>query len=221
MVAWYPIISTASSPIVTIFNTSGFFLAIIAKDCILLLIHLSYYIIAFYIRLLRFQLITKNTKIDASSNPDSCWKGSKIVLHHLQRACAEISGVFSVPVLLIIAIHFAIVSYNLYAIIYGMVKANVLLTNIYVGWLVLSAFSGFVNVFIILHAADMPIKQVKFVHLQNVNCQIIIFWIVNRFASFANKLLQYLIVDCIDPQMNISRFELKNVKGHLKLFIIV
>ena len=144
----------------TLLNTCGFFLATMARDCILLLIHLSYYIIAIYIRLLRIKIINNSTNSNYSSQ--SYWKGIKIVLHHLHEASVNFGSVLSIPMLLLIAINFSMASYNLFAIIYGMVKANVLLTKTFAGWLVFSAFGCLVNVFIILHAADMPIHQVKF-----------------------------------------------------------
>lgn len=141
----------------TLLNTCGFFLATMARDCILLLIHLSYFMIAVYIRLLRIKIINNSTNNKPS---ESCWKGIKVVLYHLHQASASFGSALSVPILLIIAINFTMASYNLFAIIYGIVKANVLLTKTITGWLVFSAFGCLFNVFIILHAADMPIHQV-------------------------------------------------------------
>jgi hypothetical protein len=54
------------------------------------------------------------------------------------------------------------VSCNLFALIYGMVKANLLLTKTFTGWLIFSAIGCLFDVLIILHAADMPIHQVTF-----------------------------------------------------------
>ena len=78
----------------------GFTLATITIDGTLLMFHLSYYSIAQYIRLLQGQL----TDYHNDKTLFLSWKGKKRVLHKLHKASVALSAVFSVPVLLTIAI---------------------------------------------------------------------------------------------------------------------
>ena len=124
-------------------------------DSFLLLFHLSYYAIAFYIQLLRIKLTSME------KNPsDLYWKGIKNVLLQLHQVLTVFQLIFSVPVLFIITTKFTFASFGSFEIIYSLIKPNSYFT---VSWFIrhlLNFFRFLVYILIILHAADMPVQQV-------------------------------------------------------------
>ena len=143
-----------TSTAISILFLVGTALALTANDCILLMIHLSYYSIAHQIRLLRARM-TYNSK------EDSPWKGSKIILTHLYEASAALESIISFPALYIITCKLVIVSLNLFAVIYLLMKST---TAYGLNWILLmlaQVVSSLTHVIIVLHAADMPVYQVS------------------------------------------------------------
>ena len=141
-----------------IFRLSIFSLSLTTEHYILLLIYISHYSIARYIKLLEARLV--NTKT-AHSSLGSFWSGSKKVLLHLQRANASLGSVFSIPVLYLITMQLTMASFILFETIYGLIRQIELLTNSsMIGTLIIVFFKNVFGVYIILHSADMPVKQV-------------------------------------------------------------
>lgn len=125
-----------------------------ANDCMFLMFHLSYYSIAYYIRLLR-------TKLTSDSHPDSPGKGSKVVLMHLYEAFVALESLFSIPVLYIITSKLIIVALNLFAIIYGLVKPSSTFVSSWMMDMSRHIISSLVHLWIVLDAADMPVYEVR------------------------------------------------------------
>ena len=139
------------------FYLVGFFLNLVSSDCFLLLLHLSLYLIAYYIRLLRIQLINRSQIV---SSP---WKGSKKVLLHLQESFAALSSVFSFPVLYIITNNLIMISFYVFSIIFGLIintSNNIASTRNWQLPVLGRTIRCLINLLIVLHAADMPIHQV-------------------------------------------------------------
>ena len=157
LVSLYPLLSDSVGLTIASLNTAGFFLAIMANDCLLLFIHLSYYSIAYYIRLLGHQFIFTSSTSNASALP--LWKGSKKVLLQLCKASAAISSVLSLPVLYIITVKLILVSFYLFTIGYGLVKPSRFLTANWILWLIVNVICTMGKLLIIFHAADMPLND--------------------------------------------------------------
>ena len=132
-------------------------LSFMTEHYILLLIYISYYSIAYTIKLLEAKLVM-NTR----SNPSvPFWNGIKEVLLHIHRANAALGSVFSLPVLYMITTKLAMASLSLFIIIYGLVKPNALLSSNSMAIMLLIELSKSVlGVFIILNSADLPVNQV-------------------------------------------------------------
>ena len=124
-------------------------------DSFLLLFHLSYYSVSYYIQLLRIKLTSME------KNPsDLYWKGIKNVLLQLHQVLTVFQLIFSVPVLFIITTKFTFASFGSFEIIYSLIKPNSYFT---VSWFIrhlLNFFRFLVYILIILHASDMPVQQV-------------------------------------------------------------
>ena len=147
------IINSYFGIIFTIFFYLALFLLLIANDCPLIMFHLSYYTIAYYIQLLRHKLI-----IESSQNEP--FKGNKSVLLHLHEACKELNSIFSFPLLYIITAKLVIVSTFSFLLIYGLVKPSVLVPTSLVLFLIAQIVSYLTHLLVIFHAADMPAYQV-------------------------------------------------------------
>ena len=143
-----------------IFILSIFLLSLTTEHYILLLIYISHYSIAHYIKLLQARLVNAKT---AHSSLDTFWSGSKKVLLHLQRANAALGSVFSVPVLYMITMQLTMASFILFETIYGgLIRQIEFLSNsIMTSPLIVLLFKYLFGVYIILHSADMPVKQVR------------------------------------------------------------
>ena len=165
LVSLYPLLSDSVGLTIASLNTAGFFLAIMANDCLLLFIHLSYYSIAYYIRLLGHQFIftssTSSTSSTSNASALPLWKGSKKVLLQLCKASAAIGSVLSLPVLYIITVKLILVSFYLFTIVYGLVKPGRFLTANWILWLIVNVICTMGKLLIIFHAADMPLNEVR------------------------------------------------------------
>jgi hypothetical protein len=155
MSAFYTDVSETIGSTLTLLWISGYTFAASTNDSILLFFHLSYYSIAFYIKL----LTTKLTSDKNSSGP--YWKGVKKTLLNLHGASKALGSVFSIPVLYIITAKFVMVSFSLFSIIYALVNPNKAIFSL--SWIInhlLSIFKNVASVLIILHAADLPALEV-------------------------------------------------------------
>ena len=142
-----------------IFILSIFLLSLTTEHYILLLIYISHYSIAHYIKLLEARLVNAKT---AHSSLGPFWIGSKKVLLHLHRANAALGSVFSIPVLYMITIQLTMASFILFETIYGLIRQIEFLSNSSMtGTLIIVFFKYLFGVYIILHSADMPVKQVR------------------------------------------------------------
>ena len=144
--------SGASAPLVVLWLV-GLTFAEMTNDSNLLLFHLSYYLIAFYIQLLRVKLTDKNPS-------DPYWKGIKNIFLQLYRVSAVFQSIFSIPVLFLITTRFALISFISFEVIYSLIRPNVLLNLSWIITNLLNIFRHLVSILIILHAADMPVQQV-------------------------------------------------------------
>ena len=134
----------------------GFIFAEATSVSFLLLFHLSYYSIAYYIKLLRIKLTV------ARANPsEPYWKDIKNVLLYLHRVLALFQSVFSIPVLFIITTNFTVISFDLFEITYVLIRPNSLMSLSWIATHVLNILKSLMSVVIILHAADMPVHQVR------------------------------------------------------------
>ena len=131
-------------------------LATITIDGTLLMFHLSYYSIAQYIRLLQGQL----TDYHNDKTLFSSWKGKKRVLRKLHKASVALSAVFSVPVLLTIDIKLFTLSLVLFSIIYCLIRPNAMFASSAIITMSLHFIFYLTHLVAILHAADMPVRQV-------------------------------------------------------------
>ena len=162
LVSLYPLLSDSVGLTIASLNTAGFFLAIMANDCLLLFIHLSYYSIVYYIRLLGHQFIfTSSTSSTSNASALPLWKGSKKVLLQLCKASAAIGSVLSLPALYIITVKLILVSFYLFTIVYGLVKPSRFLTANWILWLIVNVICTMGKLLIIFHAADMPLNEVR------------------------------------------------------------
>ena len=133
-------------------------LSFMAEYYILLLIYISYYSIAYTIKLLEAKLMM-NTRISNPSVP--FWNGIKEALLQIHRANAALGSVFSIPVLYMITTKLAMASLSLFIIIYGLVKPNALLSSNSMAIMLLIELSkSLLGVLIILNSADLPVNQV-------------------------------------------------------------
>ena len=158
MSAFYTKASETIGSTLTLLWISGYTFAESTNDSILLFLHLSYYSIDFYIKLLTLKL---NSDTNSSS---PYWKGIKKTLFNLHGATKALSSVFSVPVLYLITTKFVMVSFSLFSITYGLLKPNPLF-NLH--WKIthsLSILRNLISLLIILHAADMPVQEVLHLH---------------------------------------------------------
>lgn len=139
--------------------------------CAFLVVHLSYYIVAYYIRLLGFNLLkTVSNKRDQIAWPSDGFNGrgdlktklrnGKRLFGELCEAIAALHTVFNFPVLLIIVTRLVIIVYSLFIIIYGFLKPR----EQYLNSIWMSTIFLFLRSFLMLltvcHAADMPVVQV-------------------------------------------------------------
>lgn len=138
-----------------VFWIGGYIFSETTNDSFLLLLHLSYYSIAYYIQLLRMKLISTDKNLS-----DPYWKDIKNVLLQLYRVLVVFQSIFSVPVLFMIATKFTSVSFSSFGIIYVLVKPTSLLSLSWITTHLLNICRNLVSVLIILHAADMPLEQV-------------------------------------------------------------
>ena len=144
----------AGTSLVTNFYFIGMTLGSVANDCFLLFFHLSYYSIAYYIRLLR-------DKLNNNSMQASPWKGSKQILTHLYEASEALESIFSVPILYIITSKLVVVALNLFAVIYVLMKPNAFFSSSWILILLVTVITGLAHVLVVLRAADMPAYQVE------------------------------------------------------------
>ena len=146
--------SLSEAIIALLFITSLAF-SYLANDCVLLMFYLSRYSIAYHIRLLRFKLITTNSK-----RASLCLKESKKVLLHLYEASRALETVFSLPILYIITIKLLTVSMHFFCIIYGLIKPN---SGFQVDWtlsLIMQVITNLTRLLMVLSSADLPVYQV-------------------------------------------------------------
>ena len=140
----------------TAFFFGGLSFGFIGNDFILLMFHVSFYSISYYIRLLSDQMVNNSSKTHQLP-----WKDSKQILQRLYEASEALSSVFSIPALFIIASKLVISSIFLFSIIYALVQPTLLLSSIQVLLFLVQISCSFARVLVVLHAADMPIYQVK------------------------------------------------------------
>jgi len=88
-------------------------------------------------------------------------KGSKKVLLHLYKGSAALGSLFSFPVLLFVVNQLSIISLNLFGFIYFLVKPTSDFTVAGIKITLFTVLTSVIRVAIILHAADMPVYQVK------------------------------------------------------------
>ena len=141
----------------TILYIVGTAFSLMANDFILLMIHLSYYSIAYYIQLLTTKINTRSTADDVSP-----WKGIKQIIFHLQKASAALNSVYSPAALFIITNKFIVVSINLFSFIYALVQPSEIIPSSHMINMIGQVINSLCHVLIVLHAADMPIHQVLF-----------------------------------------------------------
>lgn len=134
------------------------FICLMNEHYIVLLIYLSYYSIAYSIKLLEAKLVLTKTT-NPFEHPFSI--DSKKILLHIHRANSALGSVFSIPVLYMITIQLTIASFILFLTIYGLIRHNELLSNnVMTSTLMIELFRTLLSVFLMLFSADMPVKQV-------------------------------------------------------------
>ena len=143
----------------TILYLGGHGFSLMANDFILLMIHLSYYSIAHYIRLLRAKI---NSGGFTTTDEVSPWKGIKQIIFYLQRASTALNSMYSFAALYIITTKFIIVSLHLFFSIYGLVQPSEILYTSHKINMMGQVITSLVHVLIVLHAADLPIHQVAY-----------------------------------------------------------
>ena len=154
--AVYKEITELTGTTMTAFFFGGLSFGFIGNDFILLMFHVSFYSISYYIRLLSDQMVNNSSKTHQLP-----WKDSKQILQRLYEASEALSSVFSIPALFIIASKLVISSIFLFSIIYALVQPTLLLSSIQVLLFLVQISCSFARVLVVLHAADMPIYQVK------------------------------------------------------------
>ena len=132
-----------------------FLLSTVANDFVILFFYLTNYSIADYIQLLRMKLT-----INHSFEP-RCWTGSKKVLLHLYQASDALRSIFSMPVLYIITINLAKISFSLFGMAYALIKPNRVVSTLIIIIEIMSVIASLFTVFIVLYSADMPTNQVE------------------------------------------------------------
>ena len=155
MLTFYKHANDIVGPSLTVVWIGGYTFGDTTNDSILLLFHLSYYSIAFNIKLL-------GIKLTAINNPSSpYWKGIKQTLFHLRGAFEALGSIFSFPILFLITTKLVMVAFSSFSIIYGLFNPNDQIFSL--TWLVINLLNlarNAASVLIILHAADMPVNAV-------------------------------------------------------------
>ena len=190
-------IDTFNGTTLAILYFVGTILSHLANDCILLMLHLSYYSIAYGIRLLRARLVR--------DSKESCpWKGSKRILLHLSKASTALESIFSFAALYIITTKLIIVSSNSFAIIYALVNPNRFMPTSMIFNMLGQVVKSLLQTLVVLHAADMPVYQVRI--------KFLIFFapfykylIELRFDIFERKSSRLLIINLIAGLMKTWR----------------
>ena len=142
-------------------NLCFYSFALMSNDSTLLLFHLSFYCLAHHIQLLRAQLTSYRLSIAVNQSDLPYPKDSRKVLLHLQKAFAALCSLFSFPVLLVLVNELCMIALNLFGFVYFLVKPNTEFTLAGLQITLFTVITSAVRVFIILHAADMPVYQVK------------------------------------------------------------
>lgn len=175
-------------------NLCFYSFAMMTNDSTLLLFHLSFYFLAHHIQLLRAQL-TSCSSIAFNQADLPYPKDSKKVLLHLQKAFAALGSLFSFPVLLVLVNELCMIALNLFGFVYFLVKPNTEFTLAGLQITLFTVITSAVRVFIILHAADMPVYQVNNDAISFRSELQLQHFSKHRFVTFVSKLLQQQIGD--------------------------
>ena len=140
--------------LIIFYSITQFFLSVAAEVFTILLIYISHYSIAYYIKLLAARLTPNNS----GNLTEPFWNSKKILLH-LHRAYAALGSVFSIPVLYIITMQLTMTSVTLFLVIYSFIKPNPFLSSM-TSVLLVNSIKTSLIVFTVLHSADIPVNQV-------------------------------------------------------------
>ncbi|KAI9565957.1 hypothetical protein GHT06_009755 [Daphnia sinensis] len=138
-------------------------LASVMTECIFLLAHLSYYIIAHYIHLLLHpdnheELLVISQK-ETGCNTGK-WEINTVIFNHLCRASSEINSIFSFPTLFMLTSKFISVVSTAYVCVYSFGRPNPVLQD-YTKSIPFVFITDWVRIFIALYAADMPVRLLR------------------------------------------------------------
>lgn len=141
--------------------------------CYVLLLHLSYYMVGFYIDLLRISLTMDRRKMNpyqqdpldthggiVGPNSVAMLRKSRYIFHILCKAMMELNSVFSFPSLVAICTRLITMVSSLFFLIYQIIKPNPLMESTQ-SLFVATFFIDWFAIFVFFSAADMPIKKVK------------------------------------------------------------
>lgn len=115
------------------------------------------------------------------------------IFDQICESSTELNGFFSWPVLLLMVTKFISVLSTGFAYFLHVVNQSSIASDLSIFLILYSAITDWIRIFIILHAADMPVKQVKIawrklLHIKipisyNLKCILLTYF---RFASFVN-----------------------------------
>ncbi|XP_057369963.1 putative gustatory receptor 28a [Daphnia carinata] len=195
------------------------FLSIVALNSVMfdstfLLIHLSYYIIGHYMRLVLWEPIENSGEFNRTPSERTRrmqWlKQNVLIFDYLCRATSELNDIFAFPVFYIVTTKFIFVVSMAYAQIQIIIHPNVVLGNY---WLMFpfQFVVDWARILVVLTAADIPAKQVNLLHERVIVTSCSGFYqTLDENISVATILMQ---ID--ENRVRLSAFGLFNVGTHL------
>ena len=134
-------------------------------SCYNVLVHLSYYVIAYYFRLLKATTFAEPIDDDETGQKENYGddlerlKWSRHIFRLICRANGELNRVFSFPSLFIISTKLVTTVNSLFTIFYQIIKPNTLIDKMY--WAApVSLLLNLMFIVSLFFAADMPVRQV-------------------------------------------------------------
>lgn len=135
--------------------------------------HLSYYMVGFYIDLLRISLLMDRSKTNPNQ-PNQLFdnqgsvglvtvamlKKSRYIFHLIYKALMELNEIFSLPALVAISTRLVTIVSSLFFVTYRIIHPNPLLESTY-SLFAATFFIDWIAIFVFFTAADMSIKKVK------------------------------------------------------------
>nr|CAH0109890.1 unnamed protein product [Daphnia galeata] len=129
-----------------------------------LLIHLSYYIIAYYMELLSLHLgdvgLDDELQVTLNKEKETNSKRSALIFEHLCQASTQLNRILSVPVLFVLTTKFLSIVTCAFACILSLIHSNEVLNDFILVFPFLF-FTDWIRMLILLSAADMPVRQVR------------------------------------------------------------